>query len=405
MTVFFSTGLDDYTGANKVTGNYLLGLASKGVPVVLLYPQASFTTDDGDNGQPRLSEKMSAAGIETVAVSVGLSAAGVRSVGGVLARLSLAKTPVVVGTFQADTKILAPLCALLGVPFVYFGHNIGRFSGPAWARSLKHLLWRMVLKSGVGAVIAVSDEVRGYLHHACGYPLKDIRVITNAVGFEIDGGERPAAGGSDLRRELGVGESTFVIVNVGRLDEQKDQLALIEAAAVMAREGVDFYVVLVGGISPTAMAESMAYRDQLVSRVEKLGLSGRVCFLGWRNDVGALLRQADVYAHSARWEGFPLAVLEAWAVGRPVVTTDCFQLPVDVGLGACEWGARVAVGEVSGLAAQLARIARVDAGERQRMGEASRVFSRRHFDLKQRVEELRHCLAGILAARGVHHVV
>jgi glycosyltransferase involved in cell wall biosynthesis len=96
-------------------------------------------------------------------------------------------------------------------------------------------------------------------------------------------------------------------------------------------------------------------------------------------------------------------VLDAWAAGIPVVTTDCFQVP---GLsGRPSWGEVVAVGDARSLAAAILKIRKSSVDERRRLGEEARRFSETYFDLGSRVREMRDCMACILKARGIGDVV
>ena len=60
-------------------------------------------------------------------------------------------------------------------------------------------------------------------------------------------------------------------------------------------------------------------RDDLARQAERLGLGGRVRFLGWRDDVPALMRTADFLVCPSRHEPLGNVVIEAWAAGLPVV--------------------------------------------------------------------------------------
>jgi glycosyltransferase involved in cell wall biosynthesis len=110
-----------------------------------------------------------------------------------------------------------------------------------------------------------------------------------------------------VRAELGIG-SGFVWIAVGRMTEQKDWPTLLDAAG-RALAGDDHLLVVGTG----------ELEEQVRERVAALGERAR--WLGVRTDVADLLRAADGYVLSSRWEGLPIVLLEAAASGLPIVAT------------------------------------------------------------------------------------
>lgn len=119
-------------------------------------------------------------------------------------------------------------------------------------------------------------------------------------------------------------------------------------------------------------------RDELDSRRRALALEGCVEMPGWVKDVPALLSGADVFLLTSRWEGFPLAVLEAMAAGLPVVATAVDGTPEAVEDGGT--GFLAATGDVDALAAHVVRLL-TDAPLRERVGSAARARVLNRFTL------------------------
>ena len=116
------------------------------------------------------------------------------------------------------------------------------------------------------------------------------------------------------------GNSGPVLLSVGRLTEQKDFATMIAAFAGLRRNGQDQGAVLrIAGDGPL--------RPALQAQIEALGLSDAVELLGIRKDIAALLSGADVFVMSSRFEGVPLAALEAGAAGLPIVAPPVGGLP------------------------------------------------------------------------------
>lgn len=119
------------------------------------------------------------------------------------------------------------------------------------------------------------------------------------------------------RLALDLDEDAEVVINVGRQEYQKGQPFLIEAAALIAPSRPKLVVLIVGREGNAS--------DELRASVKEHGLDNIVQFLGHREDVGDLLAAADVFAFPSLFEGLGGAVIEAEAMGLPIVTSD---LPV-----------------------------------------------------------------------------
>jgi glycosyltransferase involved in cell wall biosynthesis len=118
-----------------------------------------------------------------------------------------------------------------------------------------------------------------------------------------------------LRRQIGISPDAPLLVFVGRLDQQKDPLLLIDALKLSVAAVPNLHLAIVGD-------------GVLRSRVEEVvrvhGLTTQVHFLGVRPplEIAEILRAADLYVLCSAYEGMPIAMLEALATGLPVVCTD-----------------------------------------------------------------------------------
>lgn len=129
------------------------------------------------------------------------------------------------------------------------------------------------------------------------------RVVPNGIPIpDLDPDAR-----SRIRKELGLKDSAFAIVGVGRLTPQK---GFDDAIRAFAKLPAETRLVLVGEGSHEAEYRQLA---------ESLGVAGRVLFTGFRDDVPALLQSCDLFWLPSRSEGMPNALLEAMANGRAAV--------------------------------------------------------------------------------------
>jgi glycosyltransferase involved in cell wall biosynthesis len=131
--------------------------------------------------------------------------------------------------------------------------------------------------------------------------------------------------GAEVRRELSLGPDTPVVGMTARVAPQKDYLTLARAA-VRVREVVpDVRFVIVGDHSGHAVhREHFALVRQ---ELQRLGVEDAFLFTGFRSDVARLMRAFDVFVLSTHFEGLPLVVLEAMAMGIPVVATAVNGIP------------------------------------------------------------------------------
>jgi len=104
-----------------------------------------------------------------------------------------------------------------------------------------------------------------------------------------------------------------VILGVGRLEEQKNFHNLIRAFGIL-RNSIDARLLILGEGS---------LRDVLQQQIEQLGLTEYASIPGFVDNPYSYLAHSSVFALSSDWEGLPTVIIEALAVGTPVVSTDC----------------------------------------------------------------------------------
>jgi len=134
-------------------------------------------------------------------------------------------------------------------------------------------------------------------------------------------------------------QDASILITVGRLVDQKDHDTLIKAFEKVKRK-IDACLYIIGD-GPN--------RKKLENLAQTLALVDDIRFMGWQPNPFALLKQADLFVLSSRFEGFGNVIVEAMACGLPVVTTDCPSGPREILRGG-EIGALVPVGDVDALA-------------------------------------------------------
>jgi glycosyltransferase involved in cell wall biosynthesis len=234
------------------------------------------------------------------------------------------------------------------------------------------------------AVIAVSERVReSALRHVGRRALRRSQVIAN--GIDPDELDRAAAREPDPAPPALLGEAFRVLVPA-TLEYRKGQDLLIEAVATLAASPrAPVHVWLAGEGILRSVLETQARRRSVAERIH---------FLGPRSDVFALMRCADLVTLPSRFEGHPLALLEAMALGKAVVASAVGGVPETVRHG--ETGLLVARDDVRGLARALAQL-RDDSALRMRLGREAAREVRARFHVRFTVAALedlyRRCLA------------
>jgi glycosyltransferase involved in cell wall biosynthesis len=229
------------------------------------------------------------------------------------------------------------------------------------------------------AVITVSDYNLRYLRKTCGLAATRVKRVYNGLHLQ------QFSYASPINRPAR-------IVAVGRLVEKKGFADLIDACAILARQGRDFRCEIIGG---------GALEADLRTHIERLGLWGRVRLLGPRpqREVIRHVQNAAVFAApcvvgaDGNRDGLPTVLLEAMALGTPCVSTDVTGIP-EV-LRHCETGLMVRQHDPAGLASALGKLLD-DRMLRVRLAVQARRLIEAKFDIHRNAA----CIRGIFAKAG-----
>ncbi|MCC5974538.1 MAG: glycosyltransferase, partial [Rubellimicrobium sp.] len=199
------------------------------------------------------------------------------------------------------------------------------------------------------AAIALSSGVAEELRRIVPSLRDRVQVVPN-VGLPL-----PAQMSTALSLPRSEAASGCTFLACGRLTQQKDYPTLLRAFAEL--RGPELRLNILGDGDLRASLQRM---------VAELGLADRVNFLGFQRDPFSHMREADIFVLSSRWEGFGNVLVEAMAVGTPVVSTDCPHGPAEIIMDG-KTGLLVPPGQPLALAAALQRLI-VDPALRQRLG-------------------------------------
>jgi glycosyltransferase involved in cell wall biosynthesis len=187
-------------------------------------------------------------------------------------------------------------------------------------------------------VVAVSKGVAEDLLRLAHLPSKKVRVIYNpVVTSEL---YRKAA--EPLNHPWFGPEEPPVVLGMGRLTEQKDFPTLIHAFSYVRGELPARLMILGEGED----------RSRLETLVRKFRLEGDVDLPGFVGNPFPYLKKASVFVLSSAWEGLPTVLIEALALGTPVVSTNCESGPAEI-LENGKWGKLVPVRNAEALARSI----------------------------------------------------
>lgn len=217
-------------------------------------------------------------------------------------------------------------------------------------------------------ILVVSDATRAALERQ-GYPRGRMETLHTGVALEP-----PLPRAPRLRRGLGIPDDAPFVLSVGRLSPTKGHRELVSALDRL--ETPDARAVIVG----TDVETGGAFRRELEEAAGE-----RLVLAGPRDDVPALLAEADVLALPSWVEGLPLVVLEAMAQATPVVASRVGGIPELVVDG--ETGLLVPARDAGALAAALDALLG-DRGRARALGEAGRRRAEERFDLDRTIERV-----------------
>ena len=157
---------------------------------------------------------------------------------------------------------------------------------------------------------AISQNIRDSLEEksrenrgeACDYQVATMREKGKLYTMDV----------KEKKRELGIESNYPVLGTVGRLHEQKGHIYLLKAMPAILEEYPEAVLLIVGDGPLRSKLEGLCF---------KLQINKTVKFLGFRKNIKELMTLIDVFILPSLWEGMPIVLLEAMALGKPIVAT------------------------------------------------------------------------------------
>ncbi|WP_260607556.1 glycosyltransferase family 4 protein [Chitinophaga polysaccharea] len=242
---------------------------------------------------------------------------------------------------RANTNVLWA-ARKLGLPVVYTIHGWSFHDGlHPLAKRLRIAAEKFITrKTQVNICVSESNRQTG-IKALKGFSGIVVRNGINLQKFNSD------AQYPDLRAEYGIPESKLLVCFIARMTYQKNPVGMIRGFAAALQQAPQLHLLMIGD------GELM---NDVVSAATTAGIGKQVTFAGFRQDIPAVLHAADIYCLPSLWEGFPIGVLEAMAMGKTVIASDVDGTKEAVQDG--ENGILVPSGNPAALAAAMVRVAR-----------------------------------------------
>lgn len=256
-----------------------------------------------------------------------------------------------------------------GLPTIL--HEHANLTDTPWFQKIADRL----LAPSTDLALAVSKSTADFVVRARQMPPERVRVVYLGVPLEEFSRPRSEQEVRGARAELGVHPGEVAVGTVTRLHDSKGNGYLVDAAreVLNARPNTRFFLFGEGPLRPGLEAQAAA-----------LGLGDRFVFGGFTKDVARTVSAFDMSAFPSLWEGTPLTVFEALAMGKPIVATDADGL-LDV-LTADRDAVIVPRRDSHALAAAIVRL--IDSEpERARLSAAARQTGQ-HYDIAAFVRKM-----------------
>jgi glycosyltransferase involved in cell wall biosynthesis len=196
----------------------------------------------------------------------------------------------------------------LGIPVVYTVHgwSFHQDQHPL-VRGIRILGEKyLTSRSDLNISVSSSNQQSGKNY----IPSFDSVVINNGIdNKKFD----PQASYPDIRAELGIPSGEVLVLFIARFTGHKQPLTLLDAFVRALSSNPAMHLLMVGEGDQQAQA---------IETVNKLGLNHKVSFQSFRQDVPAVLAAADIFVLPSLWEGLPIGLLEAMAMGKAVIASN-----------------------------------------------------------------------------------
>ena len=212
------------------------------------------------------------------------------------------------------TRIAAKKARNKGTRVIYTAHGFHFFKGAPLANWLIFYPIEKYLSKYTDCLITINQED----YELAKRKFKKCRQIELVHGVGVDESkfnfEMSDKEKHELRESLGLTDEDFVLIQVGEMNKNKNQIMAIEVMRDLVKEDTSIHLLLVG----TGVLEEF-YKE----KIKEYNLQKNIHMLGYRRDIPKLLKISDVLLSLSHREGLPVNVIEGMICGLPIIATDC----------------------------------------------------------------------------------
>lgn len=221
-----------------------------------------------------------------------------------LCKLMKQERPDVVHTHLDVIKYAVAAARIMGIrTCVHTVHNVAEKEAEGLSRKINRAYFRM----GWAKPVALSPMVKDTIVNVYGLPEESVPVIYNGIDLS-----------ACVPKDDYTCETTATLLHIGRFNEQKNHVRLLNAFGKLIEKHPNCRLVLVGDGELKADMEALA---------NVLGIADKTVFCGSQSDVHPYLQQADVFLLPSDYEGMPMTIIEAMGTGLPIVATAVGGVP------------------------------------------------------------------------------
>lgn len=200
-----------------------------------------------------------------------------------------------------------------GTKVLYTAHGFHFYDGASKVNWIVYYNIEKFLSKYTDCLITINEEDFNIAKEKK-FDAKELKLV-NGVGIDLNKFKPQTAENKRLlRAEYGYDEDDFIMVYAAELSYRKHHDLIINAVSYLNNK-IPKLKILFAGVG--------ALEDEYKSLTKQLNLDDKIKFLGYRKDVNKLMTLSDVAISSARQEGLPVNIMEAMAIGLPIIVTDC----------------------------------------------------------------------------------
>jgi len=173
----------------------------------------------------------------------------------------------------------------------------------------------------VNVIVAISDIIKKNIIST--HPVRPDRVVCIHNGVDLNQFSAEALKKALVRKQFGIPDHAKVVGITGRLTWWKGYREFIDTASAVCEKREDVYFLAVGGETYGEGEEA----EQIRSYAEEQNLGSHLIFTGFQKDISGCLSAMDIFVYPAYAEAFGMVLIEAMAMGLPVVASDCDGIP------------------------------------------------------------------------------